>query len=115
MSTVIRLGEGERTFLGGRFLGRSYRALIERALDDDGDIHLDFSRRGATQSFLDELLGVVVAQRGGAFLDRVVFVGCTDDVRALLEFVIGARIEDHERLAARGRAASRALRDGLPA
>jgi hypothetical protein len=83
------------------------RAELERLLEQPGDVRIDFDRITATQSFLDEFVGVVVCRQGQAVVDRLVFAGCTGDVRALLELVIGARLEDHEQLAAAGRASAR--------
>jgi hypothetical protein len=106
MSQVISLRKGEHSFLGTRFLGRELRLQLERLLELPGDIRIQFDQIGVTQSFLDEFVGVLVVGRGQPLIDRLIFVGCSRDAQALLELVIGARLEDHERLSAKARSTS---------
>lgn len=78
--------------VGSRMAAAPVREELEIALAQTGiDVILDFSGVGATQSFIDELIGVLVLSRGPDFLSRLVFKGCSDDVRAIIEFVVADR------------------------
>jgi hypothetical protein len=107
MSQVINLRKGGHAFLGTRFLGRELRQQLEQLLERPGDVRIQFEQIGVTQSFLDEFVGVLVVRQGQALVDRLVFVACSRDAQALLELVIGARLDDHDRLSAKARFASR--------
>jgi hypothetical protein len=106
MSRDIELRLEGRAFLGTRYLGRELRMRLERLLDTPGDVRIRFGQIGVTQSFLDEFIGVLVVRYGQTLVDRLVFVGCSRDAEALLELVIGARLEDHEHLSAKARYAA---------
>lgn len=106
MNRAILLRRDGRPFLGTRYLGRQLRIQLETLLETPGDVRIGFDQVGVTQSFLDEFIGVIVVREGQALVDRLVFVGCSPDIRALLELVIGARLEDHARLSAKARAAA---------
>lgn len=99
-----------------RYLGRELRQQLEQLLEKPGDVRIQFEQVGVTQSFLDEFVGVLVVRHGQSLVDRLVFVGCSRDAQALLELVIGARLEDHDRLSAKARASSNHRpREGLRA
>lgn len=101
MLSEIKLGEVP--FYGTRFLGRGLRERLEVLLSSDGEIRVDFAHAGVTQSFLDEFLGVLVVSVGQPLVDRLIFAGCTRETRALLEFVIGARLSDRAHLSSKNR------------
>jgi hypothetical protein len=48
-----------------------------------------------TQSFVDELIGRVVLQNGPDVLQHLVFKACSDDVRAIIEFVVSDRVDQY--------------------
>lgn len=82
----------------GRMLGLRVRATpvrhqIEQALAQGHEVVLDFTGVEATQSFIDELIGAIVLRQGPAVLEHLVFKGCSDDVRAILEFVAADRAD----------------------
>jgi anti-anti-sigma regulatory factor len=84
-----------------RFLGTRHRALairdeLESLLAKHGEVVLDFSGVEATQSFLDELLGVLVLERGPDIVEQLVFRGCSEDVKETINFVLGDRIEQYK-------------------
>ena len=84
-----------------RFLGTRYRALalrdeLESLLAKHAEVLLDFSSVEATQSFLDELLGVLVLERGPGVVERLVFRGCSEDVKETINFVLSDRIEQYK-------------------
>ncbi len=82
-------------FLGTRLRARAIRDELENLLAGHGEVVLDFSGIEATQSFLDELLGVLVLERGPTIVDRIVFRGCSEDVKETINFVLGDRIEQY--------------------
>ena len=98
MDTLIRLSTFGYPFLGSRLIAREIRLEIERSLRERGEVRIDFGQIGATQSFIDELVGVLVAQQGGALLSSLVFANCSADIKALLQFVIGSRLRDFAEL-----------------
>lgn len=99
MRDELQLVELGGAFLGTRFEGRALRLELERALALAPQVRLNFSGvLAVTQSCADEFLGVLVAQEGEALLDRIVFENCAPDVKAILELVIGARLEDRSQL-----------------
>lgn len=80
-------------FLGTRLRAHSLRDELEILLATNDEIVLDFSGVEATQSFIDELLGVLVLERGPNVIERLVFRSCSEDVKAFINFVLGDRIE----------------------
>lgn len=82
-------------FLGTRFRALALRDELEQLLADHAEVVLDFSGVEATQSFIDELLGVLVLQRGPAAIERLMFRGCSEDVKATINFVLGDRLEQY--------------------
>lgn len=67
------------------------RDRIEQAIASGSDVAIDFSGMEATQSFVDELVGVLVLSHGPAVLDRVAFKGCSSTVKAIVRFVVTDR------------------------
>jgi hypothetical protein len=106
MLSEINLATQGTNFFGTRFLGRGLREKLEALLSEDEgkrEVCIDFANLGVTQSFLDEFLGVLVVSKGSDLVDRVAFAGCTSETRALLEFVIGSRLRDRDRLTSKTR------------
>jgi STAS-like domain of unknown function (DUF4325) len=82
----------------GRMLGVRSSALplrdqIEQVISEGREVTIDFSGVEATQSFVDELIGVIVASQGPSVLDRVVFKGCSPTVKGILQFVVSDRAD----------------------
>lgn len=98
MGGNLQLRELAGAFLGSRIEGRALRMELERVLTESPQVHLNFLGVAITQSCADEFLGVLVAQEGEPLLERLTFLNCRSDVRAILELVIGTRLEDRERL-----------------
>ncbi len=82
-------------FLGTRYSARSLRQNLESALADYDEITLDFDSIAVTQSFIDELLGVLVLKNGPEIVRRMIFRGCSKDVKEIIRFVIGSRTSDY--------------------
>ncbi len=84
-------------FYGTRSRAFEFRDKIEHLLDTSPDrVVIEFSGISATQSFVDELLGVLVIARGPEMVTRLVFKGCSEDMRAIIKFVLNDRIEQFE-------------------
>jgi hypothetical protein len=81
--------------MGSRARAAEFRKELERALNDGGSVVLDFEGVDATQSFVDELIGVVVLSRGPEILERVSFRKCSPDMKAIISFVLGDRSRQH--------------------
>ena len=82
--------------VGSRMAAAPVRDELEITLAQAGaEVVLDFSGISATQSFVDELVGVLVLRHGPDILSRIVFKGCSDDVRAIIEFVVADRCDQY--------------------
>lgn len=82
--------------VSSRMAAAPVREELEIALATAGaEVVLDFSGIGATQSFVDELVGVLVLRHGPDILSHIVFKGCSDDVRAIIEFVVADRCDQY--------------------
>jgi len=95
---MIKLGQPKETrvFHGSRASGQQLRFEIEEALNRYDRVTLDFAGVGvATQSFIDEAIGVLILQFGPNVLQRLSFKNCNDDVKAVLSYVAGTRSEDY--------------------
>ena len=83
-------------FLGSRFHARELREELEQLLARSDELVLDFTgMKSATQSFVDELVGVLVLRHGPDIVQRIVFKGCSEDIKEILSFVVASRSEDH--------------------
>lgn len=80
-------------FFGTRLRAAALRDQLEWLLAEQAEIVLDFSGVEATQSFIDELLGVLVLEQGPELIERLVFRSCSEDVKAIINFVLSDRIE----------------------
>ena len=81
--------------IGARETAVPLRLPIEEALAGGGDLVFDFSGVEVTQSFVDALIGRLILTRGPAVLDQLVFKSCSDDVRAIIEFVVTDRADQY--------------------
>lgn len=92
-SLLIQLDGSD--FLASREVGRRLRFTIEDALKRQRgeEIRLDFSAvKSATQSCMDEMIGVLVRQHGEIILSRILFDNCEHEIRTLIQFVISDRL-----------------------
>ncbi len=83
-------------FLGARLRAAALRDELEPLLAENAEIVLDFGGVEATQSFIDELLGVLVLERGPEVIERLVFHFCSGDMKAVINFVLSDRIEQYK-------------------
>jgi hypothetical protein len=54
-----------------------------------------------THGYMDGLLGDLILRHGPSLFERVAFKGCSEDVRAVIQFVATARAQDYKELADR--------------
>lgn len=98
MSSHIYLKDfAQSTMMGLRSSANPARVHAERLLDAGSEVTFDFSGLSATQSFIDELVGALVIRRGPSILEKIVFKGCSADIRAILRFVTADRSMQFER------------------
>lgn len=71
------------------------REQVEAALLRGEECVLDFAGVQATQSFVDELVGVLILRHGPDILARIIFRTCSPDVRAIVEFVAADRCDQY--------------------
>lgn len=96
MSARLQLGaKASDRFLGTRYTGMSLRQELDVLLADNESVMLDFSGLSVTQSFIDELIGALILKRGPGVVSHLVFKGCSDDVRAIIRFVVDSRVADY--------------------
>lgn len=99
-------GEVPRTFLplspfaAGRLAGVraaavSARERAQEILASGREVVFDFTGIEVTQSFVDELVGHLILRDGPDLLDRIVFKNCSDDTRAIVEFVVADRADQY--------------------
>ena len=92
MSTRISLQfYAHSKMMGMRASADPIRGHAEELLDAGSEVIFDFTGVAATQSFIDELVGALVIRYGPSILERLVFKGCSSDVRAILRFVTADR------------------------
>lgn len=94
MRTQIPLSPVAHGHLAGtRTSATPLREQAEMALAQGYEVVFDFTGIEVTQSFVDELVGALILRHGPDVLDRLVFKSCSDDVRAILEFVAADRCD----------------------
>ncbi len=82
-------------FLGSRFRARELREELEQVLARADEVVLDFTgMKSATQSFVDELVGVLILKHGPDIVRRLVFKGCAEDIKEIIGFVVSTRTDD---------------------
>ena len=92
--------------MGIRALAVPIRHEAEEAFQEGQEVVFDFSGVGVTQSFVDELIGAVILREGPSVLSKMLFKGCSDDVRAILRFVTSDRSEQFHQVTARSSSSS---------
>lgn len=81
--------------IGARESAISLRSQLDEAIVSGVDIIFDFARVEVTQSFIDELVGSLILRFGPDILDKLVFKSCSDDVRAIIKFVVADRVDQY--------------------
>ncbi len=81
--------------IGARETAVPLRLQVEETLAAGGDVVFDFAGVEVTQSFVDALIGGFILKRGPDVLGQMVFKACSDDVRAIIEFVAADRADQY--------------------
>ncbi len=96
MRSQITLNQYARGHMvGTRHTASPLRDEAEKALARGYEVVLDFAGVEATQSFVDELVGGLILRHGPDILSRLIFRACSDDVRAIIEFVAADRCDQY--------------------
>jgi STAS-like domain of unknown function (DUF4325) len=76
-------------FLGSRFTGKELREHVEAALARDTRVGIDFAGvESVTDSFLDELLAMLVVRRGPRALEGLVLLHCSPEIAEAVRFSV---------------------------
>lgn len=94
----MQLSISLKEYAHGRLVGPRIAAApilqqAELSLNHGQEVILNFAGVEATQSFIDGLVGVLILKRGPDVLKRLIFRSCSDDVRAILQFVAADRCD----------------------
>ncbi len=74
-------------FIGSRFTGKEVRQQISAALSAGDQVVLDFGGvQSVSDSFLDEMLGMLIEQQGPSILQRLVFSSCEQPIEEAIRF-----------------------------
>lgn len=96
MRTSISLQEhAHGRLIGPRIAAAPILEQVELALNRNQEVVLNFAGVEATQSFIDGLIGALILKRGPDVLERLIFRACSDDVRAILQFVAADRCDQY--------------------
>ena len=82
-----------RSALSRRVGAIPIRSRLEVALNGGEDVTLDFDGVEATQSFVDELVGVLIVQKGPSVLQHIKFRRCSETMKAIVQFVVSDRTD----------------------
>ena len=75
--------------------GNAYQLRSGGGLAQGFEVVVDFAGAAVTQSFVDELVGRLILERGPEVLQRIVFKNCSDDARAIIRFVAADRADQY--------------------
>jgi STAS-like domain of unknown function (DUF4325) len=100
MVVLPMLPHAELTTSGSGAMGSRDRAIplrmkIAADLDAGHKVEIDFFGTEATQSFVDELIGLLILDRGETVLSEVTFKNCSSTMQAIIRFVIGDRLQQY--------------------
>lgn len=84
-------GRVSKVSLSRREAAQPIRIGIDSHLAQGEMIEVDCARAEATQSFMDELVGILVLERGPKVLQQLRFRGCSTDMKAIINFVVSDR------------------------
>jgi hypothetical protein len=94
-STVLASTDPSIFILGTREEALPIRQQVEQALDHSTlAVCVDFCGLTVTQSFIDEFIGVLILRRGPSVLEQLAFRQCSEEVQAIIRFVVSSRIQD---------------------
>lgn len=96
MQSLISLQQ----YANGRLIGPRIAAtpileVVELALNRKQEVVLNFDGIEATQSFIDGLVGALILKHGPDVLGQLIFRACSEDVKAILQFVAADRCDQY--------------------
>lgn len=94
---IPRMPHAHGRLIGARETAVPLRLQVEEALSSGTDVVFDFSGVEVTQGFIDELIGTLILKHGPDVLGQMVFKSCSDDVRAIIEFVAADRADQYRK------------------
>jgi len=83
--------------LGSRQVAMTIRDELEGLMASSDSVEIDFQNTNPTQSFVDELIGVLVLEYGRAVLSKIIFKNCSADTKTILHLVVSDRLTHHSR------------------
>lgn len=83
--------------LGSRQVAMTIRDKLEVLIATGDPVEVDFRNTNPTQSFVDELIGVLVLEHQRAVLSKIVFKNCSTDTRTILHLVVSNRLAHHSK------------------
>ncbi|OFZ97331.1 MAG: hypothetical protein A3H35_13205 [Betaproteobacteria bacterium RIFCSPLOWO2_02_FULL_62_17] len=81
--------------IGARETAVPLRFQVEESLASGADVVFDFYGVEVTQGFVDALIGTLILKRGPNVLEQIVFKSCSEDARAIIEFVAADRADQY--------------------
>lgn len=96
MDTQIAINQyAKGHMVSTRITATSIRDNAEKSILGGQGVVFDFSGVDATQSFIDELIGILILKCGPDILDKITFKSCSSDVKATIQFVIDDRADQY--------------------
>ncbi len=81
--------------IGARETAVPLRLQVEQSLANGADVVFDFSDVEVTQVFVDALIGALILKHGPDMLRQIVFKSCSEEARAIIEFVAADRADQY--------------------
>lgn len=78
--------------LGSRQIAMTIRDELEELMASGEPVEVDFENTNPTQSFVDELIGVLVLEYGKPVLSKIIFKNCSPDTKTILHLVVSDRL-----------------------
>jgi len=76
-------------FIGSRFTGKDVREQVTTLLASGRPVGIDFSGvQSVNDSFLDEMLGMLIVHRGPSVLRSLVFMHCDKPIEEAIRFSV---------------------------
>ena len=83
--------------LGSRQIAMTIRDELEGLMASGESVEVDFENTDPTQSFVDELIGVLVLEHGRSVLSKIIFKNCSPNTKTILHLVVSDRLDLHSK------------------
>lgn len=91
MKSLILSTKGH--LLGSRHFALPVRDELVGLINSGEKVEIDFADTNPTQSYIDELIGVLVMDFGKVILSKLIFKNCSETTQALLHLVVSDRLK----------------------